>query len=96
MAALAYVLLPLSGLAAFFNGSSPRVRLHGLQAIVLGLLWPASLYLCSLVTPGATQVAFAIGLLVWLVLMGGAAAGHDVRLPFVGELFERAAGVRRS
>ena len=42
MPGLAYVLLPLSGMLAYFNGTSVRMRFHGLQAIALGALWPAA------------------------------------------------------
>jgi uncharacterized membrane protein len=78
MAALAYVLLPVSGLLAYFNGASPRMRFHGLQAILLGLLWPAALYGGSAVSPIATRAVAAGGWVLWIGLMTTAALGKDV------------------
>jgi uncharacterized membrane protein len=78
MAALAYVLLPLSGMLAYFNGASPRMRFHGLQAILLGLLWPAALYAGSAVSPTATRAVAGLGAALWLLLMVTAAAGVDL------------------
>jgi uncharacterized membrane protein len=91
MAGLAYLLLPVSGLIAYFNGTSGRIRFHGLQAILIGCLWPLSLILCSKVTPGATQVAFVVGALVWLALMVPAFFGADPRLPGLGKMLQNAA-----
>ena len=84
MASLAYALPPLSGLIAFLRGSRSRTRFHGLQAVLLGSLWPALLYVCSFITPGATQIAFVVGLAVWLVLLLATAFGRDPRLPLIG------------
>lgn len=84
MAALSYLLLPISGLIAYFSGASQRVRFHGLQAILLGLLWPVTLYVASYVSPEVTFIASCIGALVWLVMLLGTAAGRDPRLPLVG------------
>lgn len=95
MAALAYVLLPLSGLTAFFMASSPRVRLHGLQSVLIGALWPGALYAGSAITPGATQAVFVAGVLIWLVIMGAAALGIDLWLPGIGGPVARAAGLAR-
>ncbi len=91
MAALAYVLLPVSGLIAYFRGRTARIRLHGLQAVFLGAVWPAVLYACAAVSPGATQAAWIVGGVVWLALMGTAAAGRDLRLPLIGRALERVA-----
>ena len=91
MAALAYVLLPLSGLIAYFGGSSERVRFHGLQAVALGALWPAALYGASAITAGVTQAVFAAGAVLWLALIGMTAEGKDVHLPIVGRPLARAA-----
>ena len=91
MAALAYVLLPVSGLIAYLKGSSPRIRFHGLQAILLGLLWPLALYACAYVSPGATQACFAVGAVVWVLFAGAAAFGADPRVPLVGGSLRRAA-----
>ena len=84
MAALAYLFLPLSGMTAFFLGRTPRMRFHGLQAVVLGFLWPLILFGCSALFPLATQAAFVIGTLAWLWLMVTAAVGRDIRLPVAG------------
>ena len=93
MAGLSYLLLPISGLIAYLRGAKVRTRFHGLQAILVGLLWPAALFLCSAVSPGATQAAFAAGALLWLILLVSSAAGADLRLPFVGPVLWRAAEV---
>ena len=89
MAALAYVLPPVSGLIAYFNSSSARARLHGLQSIAFGFLWPAALYACSALTPGATQVAFIVGAATWLLLFAVTALGRDPRVPGTGRVLER-------
>ena len=91
MAALSYLFLPISGLIAYLKGREARTRFHGLQAILVGLLWPAALFACSAVSPGATQVAFLLGALVWLILLISSAAGADLRLPLVGRTLWRAA-----
>ena len=93
MAALAYVLLPLSGLVAYAVGTSPRVRLHGLQAIALGAAWPAALFVASWISQWATRVVFAVGALTWIVLIGLTAAGRDPGLPGLKGLLRRAAAV---
>jgi uncharacterized membrane protein len=84
VAALAYVLLPVTGLVAYLSGSSPRTRFHGLQAIIFGTVWPFLLYAATWTTPVVTQVVFLVGLLVWMALMAGAAFGRDFYLPLVG------------
>ena len=91
MAALAYLLLPVSGLIAYMKGRTVRVRWHGLQAITLGVAWPAALYVCSWVSPGATQGAFIAGAGAWVVLMVAAAAGREVGVPGLKGVLERAA-----
>jgi uncharacterized membrane protein len=91
MAALAYLLLPVSGLTAYLLSEQPRVRAHGLQAITLGALWPAALFAGSAISPAATRVAFAAGGFTWLVLLIGTALGRNPRLPLIGRFLERAA-----
>ena len=91
MAGAAYLLLPISGALAYFSGADARTRFHGLQAICLGVLWPAALFACSAITPGATQIAFAAGAIVWLGLLVSTAAGMDLRLPLIGKMLRRAA-----
>lgn len=91
MAALAYLLLPVSGLFAYLKGSTQRMRFHGLQAIALGLLWPVALYACTYAGPGATQVAWAAGALVWIALLVATAAGANPRAPALGPALWRAA-----
>lgn len=84
MAALAYVLLPVTGAVAYFGGATARARFHGLQAIVYGLLWVAVLYGCARLSVTATQLAFGIGGLLWLGLIVTTALGLNPRLPLVG------------
>ncbi len=88
MAGLAYLLLPVTGLLAYFGGRG-RTRLHGGQAVVLGVLWPAVLYACSAWTPSATQVAFVAGTVLWLGFLIAAAAGRDPKLPWVWRWLSR-------
>jgi uncharacterized membrane protein len=78
MPALAYLLLPVSGMLAYFNGTSARMRFHGLQAIVLGAAWPAALYGGSAVSPAATRAVAVAGAAVWLLLIVTAALGFDL------------------
>lgn len=84
VAALAYVLLPVTGLIAFLTASDARVRFHGLQAIVVGLVWALLLYAGSAVSEAITRAAFAVGFLVWLGFLAATAAGKDPRLPVIG------------
>jgi uncharacterized membrane protein len=91
MAALAYLLLPVTGLIAYFNSGSARVRFHGLQAVLLGLIWPLVIYGFSALSAGAGLVAWAGGAAVWLVLMLSTAAGLDFGIPLVGRYLRRAA-----
>jgi uncharacterized membrane protein len=94
MAALAYILLPISGVLAYFNASEARIRFHGLQAIALGLLWPLALYGASAISVGASQAVWGLGAVVWLLMMVFAGIGKDLRIPLLGSMLERAA--RRS
>jgi uncharacterized membrane protein len=94
MAALAYLCLPVSGLAAYLLSERPRVRMHGLQAIALGLLWPAAVYAGSAISPGAAQITFGVGMVAWITFFVGTALGKDPHLPFTGRFFELAAAER--
>ncbi|MFN2490763.1 MAG: hypothetical protein ABR529_13725 [Actinomycetota bacterium] len=81
MAALAYVLPPLSGLIAYFAGATPRMRLHGLQSVLFGVALPPALSAAAAWTPGATQAVAVLGALAWLAFLGGSAAGKDPGVP---------------
>lgn len=81
MAALAYVLLPLSGVIAFLIGPTPRVRFHGLQAIALGTLWAVAAYVASWIAPALTLGVFVVGAVGWLILLLTSLVGRNVRLP---------------
>lgn len=85
MAALAYLLLPLTGLAAIVGARRARVCRHGLQAIVIGLLWPIALYGADALGPRAAQVTFVSGAILWLGFMIATATGRDPSLPLVGD-----------
>jgi hypothetical protein len=91
MATLAYVLLPLSGIAAFLGGGSVRTRMHGLQAILFGTVWPLGLYGASAISAAITKLVFAVGALIWAVLLVGTLAGRDPIIPGLRGLLERAA-----
>ncbi|HWL65990.1 MAG TPA: hypothetical protein VNP73_08450 [Actinomycetota bacterium] len=96
MAALAYVLLPFSGLLCYLLGHSPRVRFHGLQAIALGALWPALLYVAGGISEQATRLVALIGAIVWIGITIATAAGKDLHLPVLGARLRRVAEVERS
>jgi uncharacterized membrane protein len=91
VAALAYSLLPVSGLLAYFKGSTVRVRFHGLQAILFGAVWPVLLYAATWTRPVVTQLVFVGGLLTWLTLIVSAAIGRDWELPVAGRRLRLAA-----
>jgi uncharacterized membrane protein len=84
MAALAYLVPPVTGLVAYLAAHSARTRFHGLQSVLLGVLWPLALYAGALLSPEVTQGAGAAGALAWLVFLGGAAIGKDPRWPLLG------------
>ena len=81
MAALAYLLPPITGLFAYLLGSRERTRRHGLQSVAFGLLWPAALYGAAALSPRAAQVGFAAGGLVWVGLLLTTAVGLDLHIP---------------
>ena len=89
MAALAYLLPPISGLVAYFAASSERVRLHGFQSVLFGVLWPAALYGGSAISAGATQAVFFAGLALWLALFALTLFGLNPRVPGTGALLSR-------
>ncbi len=89
MAGFAYLLLPVTGALAYFNGKRSRTRFHGLQAVLLGVLWPAALYAASAVDPSLTRWVAIGGALIWLVLMLAAFAGRDLRFPVIGKTLQR-------
>jgi uncharacterized membrane protein len=91
MAALAYLLPPLTGLVAYLGGSTPRARFHGLQAILFGVVWPVLLYVVSYVSPVATQVVFVVGVVFWAFSLAVTALGRDLRVPGLRAALERAA-----
>lgn len=91
MAALAYCLLPLSGLAAYFGGRDARTRFHGLQAIAFGLAWALALLGAAALSARLTQGLFALGAFAWVLLLGATALGRDPALPLVGGALRRAA-----
>ena len=88
MATLAYLLPPLTGLLAFLKGRDERARRHGLQSVMLGVLWPAALLGAATVSPGVTQVVWAVGALVWLGALTATLLGGDPALPFIDRLLD--------
>jgi hypothetical protein len=84
MAAFAYLVLPITGLVAYFSGKTPRARWHGLQAIVLGSLWPALLYLAGAVNESLVLPVAVLGAATWLLFLAGTAIGRDPSLPWLG------------
>ena len=90
MAALAYVVPPLTGLWVFSRGNDVRTRAHGFQSILLGVAWPLALYAGSWITAGATQAVFAAFAVVWLVLIATAARGRGYLIPAVVRWVEEA------
>lgn len=94
MAALAYLLLPVTGLVSYLMGTTARTRFHGLQAILLGLLWAVALYAAALGPAVAVQLAFAAGAFLWLGFLIVTAFGRNPRFPVVGGRLERLAAAR--
>lgn len=92
MAVLAYLLPPISGLLAYLKGGTDAVRFHGLQSVLLGVLWPALLFGCSEVSPTATRVAAAVGAGSWIMLAVVAGAGGRPVIASVANRIERAVG----
>ena len=86
MAALAYLLPPLTGLLAYALGRDLRVRWHGLQSVVLGCAWPVVIYGGSLVGRTGTRLAFFLGAVIWVGFFAVTLSGRDPRLPFGGRL----------
>ncbi|MGH2694652.1 MAG: hypothetical protein ACRDJJ_07505 [Actinomycetota bacterium] len=86
MAALSYVLPPLSGLVAYLRGRNARVRAHGLQAVIFGALWPAALYTGSALSAATTRGVFAVGVVTWAGLVIATALGRDPLLPGLARL----------
>jgi hypothetical protein len=81
MSALAYLVPPITGLFAYLKGNSQRVRLHGLQSVALGLLWPSALYVGSWISPTATMVVFVVFATLWVGLIVATAFGFDPVMP---------------
>jgi uncharacterized membrane protein len=92
MAAFAYILLPVTGLIAYLTGRDQRVRMHGLQAIAIGLLWPLCLYAAGLGPVAAVQGVFVAFTLVWLGFLLLTLLGRDPRLPVLGKRLAEMAG----
>lgn len=93
MAALAYVLLPLSGVIAFLIGPSVRIRFHGLQAIAVGAVWAVAAYVASWIAPLVTVAVFLTGAALWLILLISSLVGRDIRLPGAARLTRIAEGI---
>ena len=94
MAALAYLLPPLSGLVAYLVAADARVRFHGLQSIVFGSAWVVLVYLSALFSPALTRVAFGLGGFGWLTFLLSTAAGLDVGLPGIAPRLRAAVSYR--
>lgn len=88
MAAVAYLLLPVTGLIVYGTTRDRRTRFHALQAIALGLAFPVVLFLASLGPPAIVQVTFVAGAVTWIGFLVTTAAGRDPRLPVIGRRLE--------
>ncbi|MDQ3952133.1 MAG: hypothetical protein M3279_04065 [Actinomycetota bacterium] len=84
MAAFAYLMLPVTGLLAYFSGRTERARWHGLQAIVIGALWPALLYLASALNESLVLPVATAGAALWILFLAATALGKDPSLPWIG------------
>lgn len=89
MAALAYLLLPVTGMIAYFGGGSARARFHGIQAVLYGVAWPALIYAASWIAETATRIVFVVGVLLWAVLIAATAAGKNPSVPGLARHVER-------
>ena len=88
MAAFAYLLLPVTGLIATLAGRDQRARMHGLQAIFIGLGWAIAMYVAALGPAVAVQAVFGAGLLLWISFLALTLAGRDPKIPVLGRTFE--------
>jgi uncharacterized membrane protein len=86
VAALSYLMPPVSGLIAYLWAGRTRVRAHGLQSILFGALWPVALYGGSAISASATRAVFVAGLVLWVGMAILAALGRDVFLPGLARL----------
>ena len=93
MSTLAYLIPPVTGLLAYLKGSSQRVRLHGLQSVAFGIMWPSALYVGSWISPTATRVAFVVFAALWIVLLVGTVFGFDPAVPGTRRALSRATGI---
>ena len=93
MAAFAYVLPPVTGLIAYLSARDERGRMHGLQAITIGVVWPVLLYAAALGPPVAVQAIFVAGALVWLGFLVLALFGRDPVIPLIGKKLRAAAAL---
>ena len=83
MRALAYLLPPISGMAAYLASTDARTQAHGVQAVVLGGAWPLGLWLASAVSAMATRVVFVGFLALWVAMLVTAALGRDVMIGWI-------------
>lgn len=90
MAALAYLFPPVSGLLVYLTGRTAHVRFHGLQSIVLGVAWPASMWVASVFPAEVVAATALLGAAAWLVLLIGTATGKNPRVPGAGLLLRAA------
>ena len=83
MRAFAYVLPPISGMAAYLSSNDARTQAHGLQSVVLGGVWPLALWLASVISATATRAIFICFLVLWVAMLLTAALGRDVMIPWL-------------
>ena len=89
MAALAYLLLPVTGLIVYVTTRDRRARFHALQAVTLGVAFPVLLYLAAIGPPVVVQVAGIVGAVTWVGFFVAALAGRDPKIPGLGHHLER-------
>ena len=88
MAALAYLLLPMTGLLVYVTTRDRRTRWHALQAVVLGIAFPVALYLASLGPPALVQGVFVVGTVTWIGFFVATLIGRDPKIPGLGRHLE--------
>jgi hypothetical protein len=68
-------------LIAYIKGGTPRTRLHGLQSVIFGVVWPACLFVASWIDAVVTRAVFVAFGVVWLALLLTTAVGADPPFP---------------
>lgn len=96
MAALAYLLGPVTGLVLLFTETNAFIRFHAMQSTVLfgGLMMIVVLIgmipvLGWMVLMMASPLLYTGGFLLWVVLMWKAYQGETYRIPYISDIVDQ-------